>query len=195
MASLTQWTWKLQEIVKDWEDWHAAVHAVANSQTRFSNWITTSGTWGGEADLGTRQVLYPILCCALNSSCLPLYREERQQTLNLFLPKDLPMLAVSRAMPWVSELGHFWEWKEHDLQCIWWACYQIRVQFHKPMHIIVLAQSFPTLCDPMDYSLPGSSVHGIFQTRILELATISYSRGSSQPRDITWVSCISCISR
>ena len=38
-------------------------------------------------------------------------------------------------------------------------------------------QSRPTLCDPMDYSLPGSSVHGIFQARILEWVTISFSRG------------------
>ena len=44
------------------------------------------------------------------------------------------------------------------------------------------------LCDPMDCSLPGSSVHGILQTRILEWGAISSSRGSSQPRDWTWVS-------
>ena len=37
----------------------------------------------------------------------------------------------------------------------------------------------PTLCGSMDYSLPGSSVHGIFQARILEQVAISYSRGSS----------------
>ena len=47
-------------------------------------------------------------------------------------------------------------------------------------------------CNPMDYSLPGSSVHGIFQARILEQVAISYSRGSSWPRDWTHVSCISC---
>ena len=46
-----------------------------------------------------------------------------------------------------------------------------------------VAQSCPTLCDPMDGSLPGSSVHGIFQARILEWAAIFFSRGSSQPRD------------
>ena len=40
------------------------------------------------------------------------------------------------------------------------------------------------------HSLPGSSVHGIIQARILELVAISSSRGSSQPRDQTWVSCI-----
>ena len=50
-----------------------------------------------------------------------------------------------------------------------------------------------TLCDPMDCSLPGSSVHGISQARILEWFAISYSRGSSRPRDQTYIFCISCI--
>ena len=45
-------------------------------------------------------------------------------------------------------------------------------------------------CDPMDYSLPGSSVHGTLQTRILEWVAILFSRGSSWPRDQTLVSCI-----
>jgi len=48
----------------------------------------------------------------------------------------------------------------------------------------------PTLCDPMDCSPPGSSVHGISQARILEWVAMSSSRGSSQPRDQTCVSCI-----
>ena len=46
----------------------------------------------------------------------------------------------------------------------------------------------PTLCDPMECSLPGSSVHGIFQARKLEWVAISLSRGSSRPRGRTWVS-------
>ena len=50
--------------------------------------------------------------------------------------------------------------------------------------------SCPTLCDPMDYSLPGSAVHGIFQAIVLEWIAISFSRGSSQTRDWTQVSCI-----
>ena len=50
-----------------------------------------------------------------------------------------------------------------------------------------VAQSHPTLCDPMDCSLPGSSVHGIFQARVLEWVAISSSWGSSQPRDRTWI--------
>ena len=45
-------------------------------------------------------------------------------------------------------------------------------------------------CDPVDYSLPDSSVHGISQARILEWVSISSSRGSSWPRDWTWVSCV-----
>ena len=53
-----------------------------------------------------------------------------------------------------------------------------------------VAQSCPTLYDPMDGSLPGSVVHGLFQARILEWAAISFSRGSSQARDWTRVSCI-----
>ena len=51
-----------------------------------------------------------------------------------------------------------------------------------------IAQSCLTLCNPMDCSLPGSSVHGIFQARILEWIAISFSRGSSRPRDRTQVS-------
>ena len=52
-----------------------------------------------------------------------------------------------------------------------------------------VAHSCLTLGDPMDCSPPGSSVHGILQERILEWVAISFSRGSSQPRDRTWVSC------
>ena len=44
-----------------------------------------------------------------------------------------------------------------------------------------LSRSCPTLCDPMDCSLPGSSVRGIFQARILEWGAISFSRWSSNP--------------
>ena len=52
----------------------------------------------------------------------------------------------------------------------------------------VKSLSHVQLCDPMDCSLPGSSVHGIFLARILEWVVISFSRGTSQPRDRTQVS-------
>ena len=51
-----------------------------------------------------------------------------------------------------------------------------------------VAQSCPTLCNPVDCSPPGSSIHGILQARILEWVAIAFSRGSSQPRDWTQVS-------
>ena len=47
----------------------------------------------------------------------------------------------------------------------------------------VKVKSCPTLCDPVDCNPPGSSIHGILQARILEWVAISFSRGSSQPRD------------
>ena len=53
-----------------------------------------------------------------------------------------------------------------------------------------VTQSCLTLCDPMDCSLPDSSIHGIFQARILERVAISFSRKSSRPRDWTRISCI-----
>ena len=53
-----------------------------------------------------------------------------------------------------------------------------------------VTQSRPTFCDPMDCSLPGSSVHGIFQVGTLEWGAIAFSRRSSWPRDWTQVFCI-----
>ena len=52
-----------------------------------------------------------------------------------------------------------------------------------------VAQSCPALCDLMDCSPPGSSIHGVFQARILEWVAISFSRGSTWPRDRIHVSC------
>ena len=55
---------------------------------------------------------------------------------------------------------------------------------------VLVTQSCPSLCYPMHCSPPGSSVHGISQARILEWVAISFSRGSSKPRDGTRVSCL-----
>ena len=60
----------------------------------------------------------------------------------------------------------------------------------KSAMLVLVTQSCPTLCDPLDYSPPGSSVYGILQARILEWDASPFSRGSSQPRDQTWVSWI-----
>ena len=56
--------------------------------------------------------------------------------------------------------------------------------------VVQLLSCVLLFCDPMDYNPPDSSVHGIFQTRILEWVVISFSRGSSRPRDRTQDSCL-----
>ena len=66
---------------------------------------------------------------------------------------------------------------------------------YMPVCVLGVAQSCLTLCYLMDYSLPGSSVRGIFQARILQRVAISYSRGFSWPREQTHLSCISCVDR
>ena len=62
---------------------------------------------------------------------------------------------------------------------------------HSSEQLLLFSRSFmSTLYDPMDCTLPGSSAHGILQARVLEWVAISFSRGSSQPRDRTHVSWI-----
>ena len=55
---------------------------------------------------------------------------------------------------------------------------------------VLVTQSCPTLCNPMDCSPPDPAVHGILQERILAWVAIPFSRGSSWPRDLTRMSCI-----
>ena len=73
-----------------------------------------------------------------------------------------------------------------------WKLYFGFLTFSPPISFfnVKVTQSCPTLCDPMDFSLLGFSVHGIIQARILEWVAISFSGGPSQPRDQTQVSCI-----
>ena len=101
---------------------------------------------------------------------------------------------------WVVDLltVEFWEFFIHSgCQSVAYLFIPCTVSFVEQKFLIqwkvtvLVAQSCPTLCDPIDCSPPGSSVHGIFQARILEWVAISFSRGSSWPRDWTWVSHIS----
>ena len=78
---------------------------------------------------------------------------------------------------------------------IHWRKWSVKISNYYCIKQCMCGQLCPTLCYPMDCSPPGSSVHGIFQARILEWVAIAYSEGSSLPRDQTWVSCISCIDR
>ena len=66
-----------------------------------------------------------------------------------------------------------------------YLCWKMENKKYIYSKYVLVAQLCLTLCDSMDYNLPGSSVHGIFQTRILEWVAISFSRVSSWPRD--WI--------
>ena len=89
-----------------------------------------------------------------------------------------PMPPCVSSVPWAGGAG--------VLNLVGSTCYCV--------HVCSVTQSYPALCDPMDCSPAGSSVHGIFQARIVEWVAISSPRRSSPPRDQTRVSCVSCLS-
>ena len=115
-----------------------------------------------------------LKCCLFSSGCLPIlmsscafFKTSKQNFtfINIYLVSLDPLFCL----PWKL------------------------IEFYRQQ--IVRGQPCLTFCDPVDCSPPGSSVHGIFQARILEWVVISYFMGSFQPRDVTCVSCVSCIDR
>ena len=104
----------------------------------------------------------------------------------------------------INIFGMYWNFVDYNMAILWFfssdldrrfnLCYQDSV-FTFIRSVCVCAQLNLTLCNPMDYSLPSSSVCGIFQARKLEQLGISYFRVSSWPRDQTCVSCVSCIGK
>ena len=97
---------------------------------------------------------------------------------------SLELLGLSFLLPWL--FLHFLAFILKSKIIFHLPCFKFNMKVKSESEV---AQSCPTLCDPMDGSLPGSSIHGVFQARILEWFAISFSRGSSQPRDRTQVSC------
>ena len=98
-----------------------------------------------------------------------------------------------RSQPW---LGHREECSRRGQACaedLWqeeaWSMREPERRLPGWLKWSEVTQLCPTLCDPMDCSLLRSSVHGIFQARVLEWVVISFSRGSSWPGDQTQVSC------
>ena len=75
----------------------------------------------------------------------------------------------------------------------WWAAVYGVTQSQTQLTEVKLLQLSLTLCDPMDCNLPGSSVYGILQVRVLEWVAVSSSRGSSQPRYRTLIFCVFCM--
>ena len=125
---------------------------------------------------------------------------------------------LSDLVPWICLVPSLYNHKGYDLDHTWrhsdfpyflqsepefcnkefviWAVVSSRACFCRlyrasPLAMLCLvAQPSPTLCNPLDCSSPGSSVHRILQARILEWVAMPSCRGSSQPRDRMQVSCI-----
>ena len=119
---------------------------------------------------------------------------DMHMTKNSFYTKGYLLLLLSRfshvwlcATPWTSAHQAPRPWdspgKTTGVGC------HFLLQCMKVKSESEVTQSCPTLCDPMDCSLPGSSIHSIHQARIQEWVAISFSSGSSWPRDQIQVSC------
>ena len=112
-----------------------------------------------------------------------------------------PELVMDREAWHAAVHGVTKSWTQLSNWTDWRVCIYLNIYIYIYIYIYVIcfyhvlcqcAQSCPTLCNPMDCSPQVSSVHGIFQARILEWVAIFSSRWSSWPRD--WI-CVSCVSR
>ena len=142
-------------------------------------------------------------CCKVASVVSDSVRPHGQQPARFPRPWDSPgKIHFTPGTQLVSLCCNNIAYSSFPVRCLrkgWWLCSPVLVGKRWRMWCFdgsiclkwsEVAQLCPTLCDPMDCSLPGSSVHGLFQARVLEGAAISFSRGCSQPRDQTQVSCI-----
>ena len=118
--------------------------------------------------------------------------------------KTLSPGSISSDFPELSQSPVTWGlglWRQRDLilQLAAWFChFPARRPYTPQTPTCMCAESLRlclTLCDPMDCSLPGSSICGISQARMLEWVAVSISRGSSWSRDPTSISYVSCIGR
>ena len=104
----------------------------------------------------------------------------RRNTKDIFYHSILPFSLLFTFFSYIYLSNIYYLWviglRAEDLKTEWEFYYSCESE---------VTQSCPTLCDPMDCSLPGSSIHGILQARILEWVAISFSRRSSRPRDWT----------
>ena len=89
---------------------------------------------------------------------------------------SVPGIVQARILEWVAiSFSNYYLWSSMVFMVMNFKCFLV--------FQVKVTQSCVTLCDPVDCSLPGSSVHRILQARILEWVAIAFSRGSSQPRD------------
>ena len=163
-------------------------------RSTFQTLTALSMTWSSyqNEDPGSLGLKWALRFCISN----------QLQVIPMWLFLDLGHASVHHAVhPFISS-----EALKHHITVFWFTflaykpCHLMLVGLHDCCHIpswgvmflsfCLIAQSCPTLCSLMDGSLPGSSVHGILQARILQWVPIPFSRGSSLPRDWIQVSCI-----
>ena len=114
--------------------------------------------------------------CCLCFVCVSALDHEFQDSRGLCAVAQPHHLQSATDVLWITDESQSWRRKKRP------------VSDKKKWNLV--AQSYLAVCDPMDCSLPGFFIYGIFQARILEWVTISFSRGSSRPRDWTQVSSI-----
>ena len=110
-------------------------------------------------------------------------RQEYWSRLPFSTSRDLPNPRIKPASPASSALTDFLPLEPPGKSII--------VELHACM---LLFQSCLSLCDPMDYNLPGFPVHRILQARLLKWVAMLSSRGSSQPQGLNCISCVPCFS-
>ena len=178
---------KLQEIVKDRKTWCSAAHVVTKNWTQLSDWTPTTWFWFAFPWWLVLLSIFSYICWSFVDlreiiywSPLPIFlidfffllssmRQIRYQ-INLW-NKWFPNIFSNSVCCLFILLNHFWLCEVAG--CVSWQC--------DTGCGGLVTKSCPTLCNPVDCNPSGSSVHGIFQARILEWVLISFSRGSSSP--------------
>ena len=173
--------------------------------------LTLGNRWSGREVLRNKWVdllgqhFFPqnaLLCCSWK--LLSLWNVQRTQWLDV---KDIDRTPCSEGLLLILMLcdtrSSIQCWQHHHVDIInvfytrglLWSIMLVCPHVHilKCMRACSITKSCSALCNPMDCSPPGFSVHGILQARILEWVAVSSSRGFSRPRDWTWISCVSCI--
>ena len=107
-----------------------------------------------------------------------------------FQPRDQIHISHAAGSPFISEPPALFIFSNYLSKIKKKKLYINFLYFLDNNILFKVAQSCPIPCDPIDCSTPGSSIHGIFQARILEWVAISFSRGSFQPRGWTQISAL-----
>ena len=185
---------KLQEIVKDRKAWHSVVHVVTKSRTQLSDWTPTR-FWFAFPWWLVLLSIFSYICW----SFVHLWEIIYWGPLPIFLIDFFFFFFLLLSSMWqIRYQIILWDkwfpnifslsvcclfillnniWLGEAASCVSWQC--------DTGCGGSVAKSRPTLCNPMDYSPSGSSVYGIFQARIMKWVLVSFSRGSSPPRDRT----------